>query len=277
MKHSRRAALFTALLTFTLVGSFCATPVAAQSVSGNITRAFSIDELEKRAGAITLTPNFLTVLKFDEAVSEVSSGNADLLTVEGSKIDPGTINVRAKALVGSTDMKVTTETGRVAYFVVTIKRGNSPLVYFVRNPQVALEAAVPTDLGAKPGASALRTSSSLAPGSEVDDGSGAPELITQLQLDSRGKVLIFYTLRNASDSAIELASLRVSEGGRAIPTSVSDFSSVLESGETATGRATVSRLPKASLTLEVSYRASGVSAVLRRELDVASLLKLAGK
>ena len=264
------------LLTLLTLAAIAAAPQAsAQTISGNLMQSLSIDQLERHAGIITVSPGYLTELEFDEQVLEIFTGNGSLFKIEVPKSSPGTVMLRPTALTGRTDLKVITETGRTANFVLNIKRGTTGLVYRIKTPAAPAQAAAPTEI-AEP--SPIAASS---PASFVSSPAATPaavdnvDLVTQVSLDTKGGLTVFFTLTNSGNSPLEVLSVRPFDGNSALPGTVSDLSNLVDPGSQATARLALRSLPKGKLTLELAVRQAGVARTLKRVVDVAGLVALA--
>jgi len=256
--------VLTLSLTLSLVAIPLAPQAVAQQVGGNIAYSFGIEELEKHPGIVNLSPGFMTVLQFDEAIQEVKAGNPDLVAAEGSKLDPSSIVLRPKLVSGRTDLRITLETGRVANFVLNIRRGVSGTSVTIKNPASATLPAMPTQ-------SLVNSSNATSTGDDIN-------LVTQLQLDNTGRLIVNYSLTNPYPYSLEIASVRLLEAAGALPLRLESFESSLEANSSQTGRAVLLRNPTGKLSLEIGMKnAAGVSTYLKRELDVGAMLKAAGK
>lgn len=275
------------LITLLTLAVVAAAPVTtAQTISSNLMQSLSIDQLERHAGIITVSPGYLTELEFDEQVLEIFTGNGSLFKIEVPKSSPGTVMLRPTALTGRTDLKVITETGRTANFVLNIKRGTTGMVYQVKNPSApSQDAASPDTLEASPvvaatppsrfastttpmAASAIPTASSAGSLDNVD-------LVTQVNLDAKGGLSVFFTLTNSGTSSLEVLSVRPFDGTSAMASTVSDLQNLLDAGSQSTARLALRSLPKGKLTVEVAVRQGGVVRTLKRVVDVAGLAGLA--
>jgi len=237
---------------------------SAQQVGANISFTYGIEELEKRPAILNLAPGYLTTLRFDEAVIEATAGKPDLVSAEGFKSDPNKLILRAKLLAGRTDLSVTTETGRTVNFILNINRGVSGALYYIKNPVTR----------ALPASPALNLANQSLANSQSSD----LTLVTQLQLDGTGHLIVNYAINNPYDYALEIASVRLLDATGSLPLRMENFESLLEANSSQTGRTTVLRTPKSKLTLEIGLKnAAGTSSYLKRDLDAASLIKLAGK
>lgn len=106
-------------------------------VGPNVTRSYDIRELTTRPALIYVSPNYTTLLEFEEVVTRVASAKGDILTAE---LRDNYVYLRAAVPSGSTDLLVTVADGRVALFRVQVDRNaTGPRRYVVRFPGMPAE------------------------------------------------------------------------------------------------------------------------------------------
>lgn len=107
---------------------------AQQGFTGpNVTRTYDIRELTVRPGLIYVSPNYSTLLEFDDVVVRVASARGDLLAAE---VKDNYVYLRAiTGASGSGDLWVTVADGRIAMFRVQVdKNATGPRRYVIRMP-----------------------------------------------------------------------------------------------------------------------------------------------
>lgn len=124
-----------------LVAALLALPtaLAQQGFTGpNVTRTYDIRELTVRPGLIYVSPNYSTLLEFDDVVVRVASARGDLLAAE---VKDNYVYLRAiTGASGSGDLWVTVADGRIAMFRVQVdKNATGPRRYVVRMPTMTPE------------------------------------------------------------------------------------------------------------------------------------------
>jgi hypothetical protein len=116
--------LFLALLIMAAIG-------LAEEPKNYVVRYFDLTEIGLAPGEIMLSPDYQTIIEFEElSVEFASSGRADQLTVE---IDNQMIRIRANQDVVNTDLTVRVG-GRTALFILhSDPTRQKPLRYVVFN------------------------------------------------------------------------------------------------------------------------------------------------
>lgn len=111
-------------------------PVLGQNptgtTSGYVARDFDLRQLATQPGNVLVSPNFLTLIQFEDLVDEVASARADLLRVE---VRDNVILLRSAQNAGSTDLIVQSG-GRMALFRIKIDAASfTSRLYRVRYPE----------------------------------------------------------------------------------------------------------------------------------------------
>lgn len=97
-----------------------------------VTRTYDLRELVTRPALVAVSPNYLTVLDFEDTVDEVASGRPELMNVE---VRENLILLRSAKNAGATDLVVKVS-GRVALFRVRIDPASyNPRRYLIRFPE----------------------------------------------------------------------------------------------------------------------------------------------
>src|SRR5690625_3184298 len=97
-------------ISFTLIAFLIAATAAAQ---GMVLTTYNIEELGRSPGLIELSPNFLSVIEFEDAVQSAATGRSDLIQ---TSVDGNTIILRPTRSAGSTDLIVQVG-GRTTMFI----------------------------------------------------------------------------------------------------------------------------------------------------------------
>jgi len=99
-----------------------------------VTRTYDLRELTSRPAMVLVSPNYLTVLDFEDSVEEVASGRPELMNLE---VRENLILLRANKNAGATDLVVKVA-GRVALFRVKVDTTSyNPRRYLIRFPEPA--------------------------------------------------------------------------------------------------------------------------------------------
>lgn len=116
---------------FFLIAFFMAAMGWAEEPKNYVVRYFDLSEINLAPGEIMLSPDYQTIIEFEElAVEFASSGRADQLTVE---IDNQMIRIRANQDVVNTDLTVRVG-GKTAMFILhSDPTRQKPLRYVVFN------------------------------------------------------------------------------------------------------------------------------------------------
>lgn len=115
----------TILLILTL---FLITQTIAQENYGDYTLTeLSTDYLKTRPGQIQISPNYLTIIEFENLVTNVATGKADILSIE---VMDDVLLIKPTRSSGQTDLIVFSE-GNTLLFEITIDNGNIPRRYKV--------------------------------------------------------------------------------------------------------------------------------------------------
>lgn len=121
MRHTR---ILTALLALLLS--------AAVSAQGFALYHFNLDDLGREPGVVKLSPNYLSLIEFDDPIQTAATGRSDLIDVN---VDGNRIILRPARSVGKTDLIVQVA-GKTALFRVEIAEENgSPRRYVVETPE----------------------------------------------------------------------------------------------------------------------------------------------
>lgn len=126
-------------ISFTLIAFLIAATAAAQ---GMVLTTYNIEELGRSPGLIELSPNFLSVIEFEDAVQSAATGRSDLIQ---TSVDGNTIILRPTRSAGSTDLIVQVG-GRTTMFILRISESNpSPRRYLINTPAPKPRAASSLD------------------------------------------------------------------------------------------------------------------------------------
>ena len=173
---------------------------------------FDLTQLDARPGKLVLSPDVLTLVEFDDQVSDVSTARPDAMTIE---VSGNVIRLRSNWRAGSTDLVVTVA-NQTAMFTVEIEpEGEHTRRYVVTKPAPPAPAS----------SSASRPTASQVPGllDELEkDGSLLPDwLSTSFNvLSVPGEELVIqYGLKNAGDNdlAVDASRLRLVQNDRSVP------------------------------------------------------------
>ena len=173
---------------------------------------FDLTQLDARPGQIVVSPDVLTLIEFDDQVSDVSTARPDATTIE---VSGNVIRLRSNWRAGSTDLVVTVA-NQTAMFTVEIEpEGEHTRRYVVTKP------APPAPVSS----SATRSSASQVPGlvDELEENNAAlPDWLSASfnVLSVPGEELVIqYGLKNAgnNDVANDAARLRLIQEGRSVP------------------------------------------------------------
>jgi hypothetical protein len=171
-----------------------------------VLRTYDLTQLDARPGAITVSPDVLTLIEFADQVMDVSTARPDALTVE---VSGNVIRLRANWRAGRTDLVVTVA-NQTAMFTVTIDpEGEHTRRYVVAKPTPPSPAT----------SSALRLGGSLAPGQVSEP---APEWLSvsfNVLAVPGGERVIQYGLHNAGANELvnDALRLRLVQDGRTVP------------------------------------------------------------
>lgn len=141
MRHAR---MLTALLALLLT-----TAVSAQ---GFALYYYNLNDLGRDPGVVKLSPNYLSLIEFDDPIQSAATGRSDLIDVQ---VDGSRIILRPARSVGKTDLIVQVA-GKTALFRIEINEENgSPRRYVVQTPAppqpvVRTEHRTPTPNSAVP-------------------------------------------------------------------------------------------------------------------------------
>lgn len=118
----------TRQIAYALLTLLLTSLVAAQ---GMVLTTFNVEELGRSPGVVELSPNFLSIIEFEDAVQSAATGRSDMIQ---TSVDGNSIILRPTRSAGSTDLIVQVG-GRTTMFVLRISEANpSPRRYMVTSP-----------------------------------------------------------------------------------------------------------------------------------------------
>ena len=116
------------LLALTLFAALVPTIASAQ---GFALTTYNIEELGMRPGLIELSPNYLSLLEFEDTIQSAATGRSDLIQ---TSVDGRRVILRPTRASGRTDLIVQAG-GKTAMFSVEIIEGNgTPRRYVIETP-----------------------------------------------------------------------------------------------------------------------------------------------
>lgn len=188
----RHLRLCLSIIGFSLLSICLAQP------SPYVLTTYDLSQLDARPGRVTVSPDVLTLLEFDDQVEDVSTARPDALTIE---VSGNVIRLRANWRAGSTDLVVTV-TNQTAMFTVDIDpESQTTRRYLIEKPKPPVPA----------GSGTTRSGGTAASGETVSE-STLPEWLSVsfniLSVSGEEKV-IQYGLKNTGENDIVTDPLRL--------------------------------------------------------------------
>lgn len=287
-----------------LVLALFAVPALAQTgqVGPYVTRTYDLRELVTRPALVAVSPNYLTVLDFEDSVDEVASGRPELMDIE---VRDNLILIRSTKNAGATDLVVKVS-GRVALFRVRIDPASyNPRRYLIRFPEppatlgtgdgpgyTAPAAPRPTPRPALPAPTRppVEPPSSNPPAPDGPEARGEPgwlPVTVAAYTSSRGDLHLSLVAENRGANAAVFDSVRLKlyalSGGERVPlpyrfqgAGTGGFQGRVYPGESYSALLLAQRVPQGEVWLEwtVTEIGPGRTYTLRRRLNAGAQLEI---